>query len=787
MPIRQLALVVLVLVLTACGGGGSGGNASPGAGISISVSPQTLSVSATTTSVAPTATVQLNASSVPQAGLYASIYNTGPGVAGVTLTQSGNTEDINITFNDPASLGVGVYTDTLTVVVCLDQACTQPVSNSGLKIPVTYTVTAGNPATAVPSVSGLVPSSATAGSPAFTLTVNGGNFATSSVVQWNGSPRTTSYVSATQLTAQITAADILVQGFNSVSVSNTSTGGGVSPAMSFAVGPQPLSISSIAPSVLNAGAAAFSLTVTGTGFDQYCQVYWNGSSRVTTYVSPTQLLAQISAADVALAGTASVEVASVLSPTIVTPPATFTIINATLSLVNTSPTQVTVGWPAYVQTVIGTGFTNASTVLWNGNPLVTTYVSSTELLAQVPAANIAVAGTGNISVINSGGAVSTTSAIAVLPASIDAVAFQINPQHTGAVQFANLLSGSALSQTPTWSAILDGPPSYALIAGGRVFVTVSLGSAGSELLALSASTGQKIWGPIALPYAANAAYDNGTVFTLSANIGTSGLVGAYDAVTGALRWSAVLNTQYWFTAPPTASNGFVYAAGAGGGGTVYALNESSGALAWTAIMNGGANSAPTVSADGVYLSYPCQSYDLRPLTGEYAWVYSAGCSAGGGGTGAVANGVYYGPTGSLGTSFSGLAFNAETGSILSSYNASLPPAIGAQNAYLMQSGTLRAETLANNTILWSFAGDGGLNTAPILVNNYVFVGSSTGVIYGLDAGSGALLWQTTVPGTLTVSGNGYGTLQASGLSAGDGLLIVPAGNTLSAFTLSNNP
>jgi len=70
----------------------------------------------------------------------------------------------------------------------------------------------GNLSLPVPTTVGLVPTSATAGGSAFTLTVTGTNFISASVVKWNGSNRTTTYVSATQLTASITAADIATAG-----------------------------------------------------------------------------------------------------------------------------------------------------------------------------------------------------------------------------------------------------------------------------------------------------------------------------------------------------------------------------------------------------------------------------------------------------------------------------------------------------------------------------------------------------------------------------------------------
>ena len=60
-----------------------------------------------------------------------------------------------------------------------------------------------------PTVTTLAPASATAGGPAFPLTVNGSGFSPASVVYWNASPRATTYVSASQVTAQIGAADIM--------------------------------------------------------------------------------------------------------------------------------------------------------------------------------------------------------------------------------------------------------------------------------------------------------------------------------------------------------------------------------------------------------------------------------------------------------------------------------------------------------------------------------------------------------------------------------------------------
>jgi outer membrane protein assembly factor BamB len=96
---------------------------------------------------------------------------------------------------------------------------------------------------------------------------------------------------------------------------------------------------------------------------------------------------------------------------------------------------------------------------------------------------------------------------------------------------------------------------------------------------------------------------------------------------------------------------------------------------------------------------------------------------------------------------------------------------------------LNAKTLSDYSNVWSFTGDGGLVTSPIIVDTAVIVGSSSGQVYALDTATGAQLWTANVGAAIT-NGNGF---VISALAAGDGLLVVPAGNTLSAFTLSTDP
>ena len=77
----------------------------------------------------------------------------------------------------------------------------------------------------VPAIAALSPSSMTAGSSAFTLTVNGTNFGSQAVVNWNGAARATTFVSGNQVAAAIPAADIATAGSAAVTVTNPGTPG----------------------------------------------------------------------------------------------------------------------------------------------------------------------------------------------------------------------------------------------------------------------------------------------------------------------------------------------------------------------------------------------------------------------------------------------------------------------------------------------------------------------------------------------------------------------------------
>jgi hypothetical protein len=256
----------------------------------------------------------------------------------------------------------------------------------------------------VPSLTSLSPSSATAGGAAFTLTVTGTGFVPTSAVRWNGNSRTTTYISSTQLRAAIPSSDITSAGTAQVTVFTPAPGGGTSNALAFTIGasnPVPV-LSALSPTSAAAGGPGFTLTVTGTGFVPTSAVRWNGNSRTTTYISSTQLRAAIPSSDITSAGTAQVTVFTPAPGGGTSNALAFAIVsgNPVPTLSSLFPTGATTAWQDFTLTVTGTGFVPASVVRWNGSARTTTFVSTTQLRASIPASDVASAGTAQVTVSN---------------------------------------------------------------------------------------------------------------------------------------------------------------------------------------------------------------------------------------------------------------------------------------------------------------------------------------------------------------------------------------------------
>lgn len=109
-----------------------------------------------------------------------------------------------------------------------------------------------------PIAGSLSPASTIEGGTSFTLTVSGSEFYPASVINWNGSPRTTVFVNSTTLTTTIASADIASAGTATVTVTNPTPGGGTSASLSFTI------TAASAPVITITGSLGTFIEVAGT-------------------------------------------------------------------------------------------------------------------------------------------------------------------------------------------------------------------------------------------------------------------------------------------------------------------------------------------------------------------------------------------------------------------------------------------------------------------------------------------------------------------------------------------
>jgi Putative Ig domain len=330
----------------------------------------------------------------------------------------------------------------------------------------------GTPQNPVPRVVALSPSNTDVGGNAFTLTVTGSNFIASSTVQWNSTPRTTAFVSSTQLTASITATDVATAGAASITVSNPAPGGGVSNTVTFSIDQPVPAVAALSPSSVSAGSTQFTLTVNGSSFVANSVVNWNGSPQTTVFMNNGQVTATILASDVTTAGTAQVTVFNPAPGGGTSNAATFTISPAVPTITSLSPASTLAGRSAFTLTVNGFNIASNSTVQWSGSPRSTTFASSNQLTAAIAAGDVASVGTFQVTV-TTGFANSNAVSFSVVPVTSSLqITTQSLPPSADNKDYYFLLATSGGAGALTWSvtngalpAGLSLDPSSGLISG----------------------------------------------------------------------------------------------------------------------------------------------------------------------------------------------------------------------------------------------------------------------------------------------------------------------------------
>ena len=148
--------------------------------------------------------------------------------AGVTMNLATFVSPTQMTANFTVASNATTGARTLTV--------TNP---DGQTVTFGFTINSAN--NAVPVLTSISPTAITSKRGAMTLTVVGSEFINDSVVNINGSPRTTTFVNTTTLTAAILSTDVNAVGTRSITVVTPAPGGGTSSAQTLTINPTTIS------------------------------------------------------------------------------------------------------------------------------------------------------------------------------------------------------------------------------------------------------------------------------------------------------------------------------------------------------------------------------------------------------------------------------------------------------------------------------------------------------------------------------------------------------------------
>jgi outer membrane protein assembly factor BamB len=330
-----------------------------------------------------------------------------------------------------------------------------------------------------------------------------------------------------------------------------------------------------------------------------------------------------------------------------------------------------------------------------------------------------------------------------------------------------------------------------VIGDGRVFVAVARPlPRGSQVLAVDARSGRVLWTrDLGRPSdSAALAYAGGRLFVARESYydNISGVL-ALDPASGRVMWEATTATGLFTATAPVVHGGVVYVNGLDGWG-VTALRATDGAVLWRARTDSGENGSPAVSSDAVFVAMsPCPDvHRFRRGDGVEVWHPENGCHGGGGSVPVLHRNRLYVTESSRYPP--GDIYDAASGAILGPMRADSTPAFAGDVGVFPDARkprerrtfghTLVARRLGSGHARWRFAADGYLDSAPLISDGTVYVGSGSGRVYGVSLRSGRRVWRGGAGSPVPAQWEGR---IWSGLAAADGVLVVPALGRVTAY------
>jgi outer membrane protein assembly factor BamB len=359
-------------------------------------------------------------------------------------------------------------------------------------------------------------------------------------------------------------------------------------------------------------------------------------------------------------------------------------------------------------------------------------------------------------------------------ASTDFTTFLANPAHNDVVADPALVA----PLNRLWTVSVGQPVSYPLVVGNLVYVTASsTQTAHARILAFERATGAPAWrADLGTAEAGYLVYEGGRVFEVDTETSMGGgMLRAFDAVSGALDWQVQADpNEPFYYEPPVAYEGTLYTVGTGTGGRLYAYDETSGLLSWNALLYSGSAGSVAVSSDGVYVFDTEGATTAFELGGAMAWQDRPAENTLASLTPVLVGHSLY----EILPQATNKRVDTSAGQTMGTFTSDLPPAFGDGMEFDVVAQALLAVSTASGATAWTFTPDGGVVTSALAVGGTVYVGSSIGTVFALDAATGAALWSENTGASFTGQVTGEAIF---GMGAAHGVLVVPAGNDLVAY------
>ncbi len=294
------------------------------------------------------------------------------------------------------------------------------------------------------------------------MAITGAGFVTDSQVYLDGAPLATTYISASQLSSNLSKNDVATAKIAQLIVVNPQPSNAPqSAASAFTITAAPM-IQTVTPAMARVGGAAVAIQITGSGFTSQSAVTWNGTPLTTSFVSAIQLKATVPSQLLAVIGTVALRVTQQSPGGGNSLALAFTVYDAPLpqpEITTLSPAAVPAGSSDLVLQVSGSGILSTTTALWNGTVLPSTFLSPGSILALVPAADMASPGQVTIQLQNPaddtgrGGGLSNAVILTIFDSTTAATtdytsasAFALATSNITTIGFNGILSGGLSSE-----------------------------------------------------------------------------------------------------------------------------------------------------------------------------------------------------------------------------------------------------------------------------------------------------------------------------------------------------